>query len=322
MKVKINFCDMPKPFYNNNNYFVEIIEKYFGEYEISDTPDFLFYSVFGITHLKYSNCVKVFITEEAASPDFNECDYAIAFDWMTFEDRYLRRPLWIEEQRFYNKYMSISDDVAVNRKFCNFVYYNNNSGEGTEFRKKFVKKLSSYKRVDCPGKVLNNMTANLIGRYEGDWRKSKVDFVKDYKFTIAFENTRYRGYTTEKILHPFVGRSVPIYWGNPVVERDINPKAFISCNGFENDIDEIIDRIIELDRDDTKYLEMLNESPMSDTFNTNELIEFEQFIVDIIRKGNIPFNKDPRNFAKRMSVDSMSRKQKIQYFLLKKRSIK
>ena len=87
------------------------------------------------------------------------------------------------------------------------------------------------------------MTANLIGRFEGDWRKSKVDFVKDYKFTIAFENTQYRGYTTEKILHPFVGRSVPIYWGNPLVEKDIN-----NCNGYEQDID----KIIGIDLNDTK----------------------------------------------------------------------
>lgn len=306
---------MPRLFDYENNYFTDIINKYFDGYVISEEPDFLFYSVFGIEHFKFDNCVKIFITEEACSPDFNECDYAIAFDWMQYEERYLRRPLWIEERRFYNNYYKITDQEALDRKFCNFVYYNDNSGEGTEFRKKFVKRLSEYKRVDCPGKVLNNMTANLIGRFDGDWRKSKVDFVKNYKFTIAFENTQYRGYTTEKILHPFVGRSIPIYWGNPLVEKDINKNAIINCNGYEQDIDKIINKIIEIDQNSTKYLEMIHANPMSDGFNTHELEDFEVFIKSILEKGNEPYNRDPRNFAKRMGVNSMSRKQKIDYFL-------
>lgn len=321
MKLKINFCCMPKLFDYENNYFTDVINKYFDGYEISEEPDFLFYSVFGIEHFKYENCVKIFITEEACAPDFNECDYAIGFDWIQFEDRYLRRPLWIEERRFYNNYYEISDEEALKRKFCNFVYFNEDSGEGTSFRKKFVQRLSEYKRVDCPGKVLNNMKANLIGRYEGDFRKSKVDFVKDYKFTIAFENTQYRGYTTEKILHPFVGRSVPIYWGNPLVERDVNKNAFINCNGYEKDIDTIINKIVEIDKDDEKYLEMFHANPMSEEFNVHELEDFELFVKNILEKGNTPYNRDPRNFAKRMGVNSMSRKQKIDYFLLGKGKI-
>ncbi len=317
MPIKINFADMPRLFDENENYFTKILNDRFGGFTISSNPDFLFFSVFGIDHLKFNNCVKIFITEEAAAPDFNECDYAIAFDWMKFEDRYLRRPVWLEESRFYNHYININDQEALNRKFCNFVYYNNDSGCGTEFRKTFVKRLMEYKKVDCPGKVLNNMTANLVGRFDGDWRKSKIDFVRNYKFTIAFENSVYKGYTTEKILHPIVGKSIPIYWGNPLVERDFNPEAFINCNGFENNIDEIINRIIEIDQNDELYLKMIHEEPMSISFNTSELKEFDNFIISIITKGNNPQVKDPRNFAKRMSVDSMSRKQKIKYFLLK-----
>ena len=70
MKIKINFCDMPRPFDVNNNYFTDVISKHFEGFEISDEPDFLFYSVFGIDHYKYSNCVKIFTTEEACVPDF------------------------------------------------------------------------------------------------------------------------------------------------------------------------------------------------------------------------------------------------------------
>lgn len=316
--LKINFCDMSKDFCIDNNYFINIINKHFDEYEISDEPDFLFYSVFGTTHLKYRNCTKIFITGEAVAPDFNECDYAIGYDWITFEDRYLRRPVWMEEERFFNNFLDVSDEQALNRKFCNFIYFNDNNGEGTEFRKKFVEKLSRYKRVDCPGRVMNNMSSALLGgRYDGDWRKGKIDFIRDYKFTIAFENTSYLGYTTEKMLHPIVARSIPIYWGNKVVGRDFNERAFICCNGYEDDIEAIIERIIAIDSDDSMYLRLLHEKPMSEQFDEKEFDRFEGFILNILQKGNTPYNKDPINFAKRMSVDSMSRKEKIRYFLLK-----
>ena len=56
---------------------------------------------------------------------------------------------------------------------------------------------------------------------------------------------------------------------------------------------------------------------MSDEFDNQELQHFEEFIVNIIKKGNKPYNRDPRNWAKRMSVHSLSRKEKIKYFLFK-----
>ena len=158
----------------------------------------------------------------------------------------------------------------------------------------------------------------LIGRYEGDWRKSKIDFIKDYKFTIAFENNSYIGYTTEKLLHAVIARSVPIYWGNPVVDRDYNKAAFIDCTGYEDDIDAVIEKIIELDNDDEKYLAMLNSEPMSESFDPDELQKMEDFIANIFSKGNKPYNKDPRNWLKRMSIDSMGRKDKIKYFFFKR----
>ncbi len=320
--IKINFCDTDSTFDPKNNYIVDIISRNYGGYELSNHPDFLFYSVFGIDHLRYDGCVKVFFTDEAVTPDFNECDYAMGFDPIEFGDRYFRRPVWYGEERFYNNRYEITDEEALGRKFCNFIFFNDDLGRGAAFRKEFVRKLSEYKKVDCPGKVLNNMkTDRLLGRFKGDWRKSKIDFIKDYKFTIAFENSSFYGYTTEKILHPIIARSVPIYWGNPIIDKDYNTKAFIDCTGCEDDIDAVIDKIITLDNDDKMYLDMLHQKPMNSSFNTHELKDMEAFFVNIINKGNAPYNKDPRNWAKRMSVDNMSRKEKIKYFLLKDKRI-
>ena len=59
----------------------------------SEDPDYIIYSGFGNDHLKY-DCIRIFFTGECITPDFNECDYAIGFDRLTFGDRYARIPLY------------------------------------------------------------------------------------------------------------------------------------------------------------------------------------------------------------------------------------
>jgi hypothetical protein len=114
-------------------------------------------------------------------------------------------------------------------------------------REVFFKELSKYKIIDSGGKHLNN-----IGYKVND----KVEFIRDYKFTIAFESSVLSGYTTEKIYEPMLVNSIPIYYGNPLVDKDFNKDSFLWLKS-ESDIDKVIERVIELDKDDNKYLEMV-----------------------------------------------------------------
>ena len=255
----------------------------------------MFYSCFGTEHLKYKNGVKIFFTGENVLPNFNECDYATGFDYIDFGGRYFHKTGALPNKTICNR--SEVDESYFNRKFCNFIYSNPTSGEGALLRQEFCKKLMEYKHVDCPGKVLNNMTAEDLEPRNGDWAKSKREFLKKYKFTIAFENSKSNGYTTEKLGDPFMAFSIPIYWGNPLVTKDFNPKAFINCNDYDNDFDAVIERIKELDNDPDKYLAMLRENPMQPDFDFDQNKKFEQWLINIIEKGNEPFNKDPRGWG-------------------------
>lgn len=313
--IKLNFCDMYRNYDFHSDIIADYVNKNFGGYEISDTPDFLFYGPFGTRHHLFKDCVKIFICGEPLSPNFNECDYAIGYEPIEFGDRYLVRPVYIEEQ--FPQPIAISNEQALNRKFCNFVFSNDKNGVGAKLRVDFAKKLMRYKRVDCPGKILNNMEDAIGTRTGADWGQDKLDFIGGYKFTIAFENSLCRGYTTEKLIHPLVAHSIPIYWGNPDVADKFNPEAFVNATGYEERLDEIVQRIIELDNNDEEYLKMLHAKPMNDNFDVNEMDKFEQFIVNIIEKGNKPYEKDPFGFTTRMAVDNLSRKEKIKYFFFK-----
>lgn len=305
--IKVNFCGTYSSFNKTRNPWINALSKYYNV-DLSEHPDFLFYSCFSAEHLDYKDCVKIFFTGENVIPNFNECDYASGFDYIDFGDRYFRK-LFSYPSPKINDRTQCTDDF-FNRRFCNFIYSNATSGEGATLRQKFCKKLMAYKHVDCPGKVLNNMTDDELAPRDGDWAKSKLEFLKKYKFTVAFENSCSNGYTTEKLLQPLQSFSIPIYYGNPLVTKDFNPKAFINCNDYDNDFEAVIERVKELDSDPDKYLAMLRESPMQPDFDFDRQKKYEQWLVNIIEKGNKPFNKDPRDWQGRPLANTIKQLKK------------
>ncbi len=142
-------------------------------------------------------------------------------------------------------------------KFCNFIY----SNPKCKIRNKFFSKLSQYKKVDAAGKLFNNIEGTIeeiTGIKNPKSPEAKVEFIRPYKFTIAFENSSAPGYTTEKIIHPMMARSIPIYWGNKIIDREFNNKSFLSLHEFAN-MDSLIKEIIKIDQDDQLYLKYLKE---------------------------------------------------------------
>ena len=281
--IKIDFCDCWSGFNKQNHGIVRTLNKHYNV-EFSDQPDFLFYSCFGIKYLDYPNATKIFFTGENVLPNFNECDYATGFDYIDFGDRYFRKNYIVPDKNIQDR-SKVSDDF-FNRKFCNFIYSNADLGKSADLRQEFCKKLMEYKPIDCPGKILNNMSADDLAPRNGNWWTSKRKFLEKYKFTIAFENSSSNGYTTEKLYQPLQAFSIPIYWGNPLVTRDFNPKAFINCNDFDNDFDAVIERIKEIDNNPDLYLAMLRESPMQKDFDFDQNKKFEQWLINIIEKGS------------------------------------
>ena len=246
--IKIGFVDFWPDFDYKKFFMYNYLSKYY-HLIISDEPDYLFCSSFGYKHWKYSNCIKIYYTAENLIPDFNIYDYGIGFYYLSLEDRYLRFPLWLiySWNELNNMEDKNIDKELCERKFCNFVY--SNSGWADPIREKFYKEISKYKRVDSGGAYLNN-----IGYRVPD----KLDFIKNYKFTIAIENSVVPGYTTEKIIEPMIVNSIPIYYGDPYVDKDFNMYSCIHIRNFDS-IQSSIDYIIQLDKDDSLYISKLRQ---------------------------------------------------------------
>jgi hypothetical protein len=246
-KIKINFTDFWGGFDKTNNYFYNLLKEEFYV-EISNNPEYLFFSIFGNQHQNF-NCVKIFYTGENIEPPLGYCQYSFSFDYLD-DARNYRLPHYLLYDGYYDLSMpKLLEGSLSNRKFCNFVASNGNCEE----RNKFVEQLSKYKKVDCGGRWMNN-----IGYVVSDKRK----FQSEYKFSVAFENNAYRyqhpGYTTEKIMEPMTVNSIPIYWGNPLIYKDFNTKSFINFYDFGS-MNKMIEYIVELDSYDDKYLDMLKQ---------------------------------------------------------------
>jgi hypothetical protein len=194
-------------------------------------------SGFGNEHKQY-DCVKIFHTRENITPDFNIYDYGIGFDEILFADRYIRVPLCGGALPMLT---GTCDTILTKTKFCNFIY--SNSMAADPVREHFYWLLSKYKHVDSGGALLNNI---------GERVKNKVAWQRDYKFTIAFENSSKPGYTTEKIVDALRAHTIPIYWGNPEVAKDFNVKRFINCHDYSS-FEEVVEHIIKIDSDDVEY---------------------------------------------------------------------
>ena len=197
--------------------------------------------------MKY-NCYKIFYTGENVRPNFRECDFALSFDYESYGNKNLRLPLyrWRGDLEELTAKKDIDKIVAEKKKFCCMLVSNPAGKE----RNLFFEKLSKYKKVDSGGKHLNNMGGMRIA--------DKIQFIKEYKFTMSFENASYPGYTTEKLVEPMTVNSIPIYWGNPLVAGDFNEKSFINVHDY-NSFDEAIERIIEIDNNEDLYKKYLEE---------------------------------------------------------------
>ncbi|MEP1487165.1 MAG: glycosyltransferase family 10 [Algibacter sp.] len=253
--LKINFTDFWPDFIKTNNYFYNLlVEKY--NVVIDGNPEILFYSCFGRDYLKYK-CKRVLYLGENIRPDFTACDFAFSFDYNSRKNHF-RLPLYalyIDHHKLLDKLdKRLTNEEAIKAwqkktKFCCMVV----SNPDCEERISFFKNLSKEKGVDSGGRYLNNIGGPVA---------NKMEFIRDYKFVLSFENSSHVGYTTEKIMEPILVDSIPVYWGNKKVHFDFNTNRFISYHDFKTEKD-LINKLIEINENIDLGIKILQEATFS-----------------------------------------------------------
>lgn len=227
-----------------------VADKYDFEFTTQRDADYVFHSVSGLDVLKYPG-VRIFVTGENVSPNFGISDYAMAFDKLDFGDRYI----WLPLIKLYGKaYASLTSprvpaDQSRSQKteFCAYVM--SNTKNSAPERIQIFDLLTNYKPVSSGGRWRNNTGGPVA---------DKLAFQLKHKFVIAFENTSWPGYLTEKFAEAAEANAVPIYWGDPGVGELFNPKAFINCHKFSS-FEAVVEEVKRIDSDEAIYRQFLLE---------------------------------------------------------------
>jgi alpha(1,3/1,4) fucosyltransferase len=269
--IRVAFGNFWPGFDPQDNYFTRVLKKNY-EVVLSNDPELYFF-----THpyngkrdyLRYK-CHRVFLGWENARTDWTCCDYALDSDLVANNPRHKRWPIWAAWNIRKLVEPKNTKVFLQKKKFACMVVSNPHAPERLEF----FRKLSKYKPVDSGGRYLNNIGGPVT---------NKMEFIRDYKFVLSFENSSYPGYTTEKLIEPMLVNSIPVYWGNTMVGKDFNTKSFVHVNQYAS-FDEAIERIIELDKDDIKHQQLIKEpwfwnGQIPEEMSAESLQQFFDFVI-------------------------------------------
>lgn len=230
--------------------------------------DIIVDSVYSRETIKDKEGIKIFYTNEAALPAFNDYDLITGFNHID-HPKYLRGAYYYgniskingTEPSIRSKYTECSARkkyfacFLVSNGFTGANPYNGKILDGVIARDSIFQKLSSYKRVESGGKHLNNIGKIIPYKETPEW-------LSQCKFTIAYENQSYDGYITEKVFQAYFAGTVPIYYGDKTAVSDINKKAVIYANDFEKE-DALVEYIKKVDNDDELYCNIWKQDIMT-----------------------------------------------------------
>jgi len=279
----VGFCDMWDGFNPEYNMFLlmmnaagvgrKAVGKSLDGMQEGEKVDLLVFGPFGERWKKVSESVpKVHYTgENTKAIKRDDVKLNIGFDHMDMNDgSYLRMPLWMLEVNWFRadaEKIGNPKPLPINRcckvypaeraqkeKFCAFVVTNPRQ----PMRNSSFQWLSEYKHVDSAGRLFNNVGDVIFaGLGGGGGELKKMEFLKNYKFCLAYENESSPGYVTEKLLHAKASGCIPIYWGDPKVERDFDTSGFIDARQIITS-GQLVQAVKGVDEDEARWIKMYN----------------------------------------------------------------
>jgi GR25 family glycosyltransferase involved in LPS biosynthesis len=296
--IRLAFSDMWENFNPSYNFFTLLLESTFPKYTFiveSDSPDLLIFGPFGDAWKKFT-CPKIHFTGENTGP---VTGVALNLGFQRREDQYIRLPLWMLEidwfgadaEKIRNPVpVPISFKPVVGRpKFCAFIV----SNPCQKVRNRAFHALSLYKEVDSAGRLYNTLGDELFaGGGGGGGEKKKVDFLRQYRFCLAYENAASPGYVTEKLFHAKAAGCVPIYWGAPDVEQDFCMDGVIDARGKTED--EMVAMVRRVEEDPALWLKMAN-TPLFNEGEKKLFVLLEKVAHAIVSCANPSTQVQPAN---------------------------
>ena len=209
-------------------------------------------------YLDCTDALRLFLTSKCELPDFNLIDYAFGHKDLSLDDRHFQLPGYFFSQWFDSLLTGTGASRRVERtRFCS---YNFGDAGDHPVREKLFHRLSDYKFVHAHGAHLNNAEPLERTSQEKGWHDALCSVLDQYKFAIVCEDVSSPGYTSARVVEALACGTIPIYWGNPLIEREFNPERLINLHCYDS-IDSAVARIIEIDSSDTLFQHITEQPP-------------------------------------------------------------
>lgn len=170
------------------------------------------------------------------------------------------------------------DDSSLNesrKRFCCAIISN---GEDCE-RVRFLNRLDqrSNNRVTYLGKWKNSSNELNGINY---WDKDYLKVINGFKFIVCFENRQVDGCFTEKLANAFASGSIPVYFGSKILANRYYTnaeKGMIIIND-QSEYDQVIDRMLFMDSDESIYRSFVDQSREFTHFNRPTFLQDIQLL--------------------------------------------
>ena len=297
-KLKIKFINWWSQGYND--FFYKFFRKFiYSNTIISDDPDILFCSVFGdrsniINYIKNKKNIKlkIFFTGEDLHNQYKNyddhlleiVDISLGFEYIN-HPKYLRFPLWLtyinlEDFNIGKESLSFNNLKQFNTENKNNFCCILNNHDKFNTRTDIFTLINQYKKVDSGGSFKKNINYNIK-----NGENHKHNWLKNYKFNICCESCIYDGYITEKLFECLIAGCIPIYYTDRMIEENIiNNDIILKFN--KNNINDIVNKIKELDKNNEKYKKFTNQNILANNAKEN-IIEYYNKLQKLI-KNYIP----------------------------------
>lgn len=284
--LKVWYTDFWPEWNTGENFITPILSKHFNVVLDQRNPDVLFHSIFNrMSDTPNYKCKKILILAENWRPSQFGAELSISFDPHTNTN--YRLPLWQIYMLLWPELkgrMFDRLDAGTFTRFCSFTVSNPSNFQ----RNGFFQQMSAAfpGQVKSYGKVHMNDTSLMKVTQGAYWRDAKREFFIEnrHKYSIAFENSSYPYYTTEKLMDAFLAGSLPLYWGDPKVGQDFNPASFINVGKLGNE--ESIELVRKMEKNEQMFLDMYHQpifTPDQKDKLEENLESFEAWLINKVK---------------------------------------
>ena len=219
-----------------------------------DSPDILIIGPYSYESASLDikpNLASIYYSGENSRPNYYYSDYSITHDVYDYGLKNFRFPYWMTEIDWFG----LPVQHKLEERLDPLLLFSKNQSL-CETESQFLSRTNSVVTFISNPTILRSSLIDAMSRrgmnISGFGRafnrridSSKYEIASKYIFYLAFENSLYPGYVTEKLFHAYRSGCIPLYWGDKQAYSDFHLASELNLAEYSN-INDYIEYIFSL----------------------------------------------------------------------------